>query len=477
MNTALTFIKHNTAWSRQLVCYLACITYVAYHSIHTNWGSNTFYIVARCSGALMKCIFIPSIIPPISKVLFSMLRNSRVGIYLGLDRRISDHKLFGYSILVLSIIHGIAHVMHGAASYNQPLITGGLLVLALILPLYGVFFVRRFTVFKKISYSAQVIQPHRFGALLFMLLYAFHCPDHRLRYFAIGMMVTFIVDRLSNALFFSYATTIKEIKIIKGKEIHLNNTTTTRDSMIIKINQPKGFGCWRPGQYVTLNFPGIDGALEVAHPFTIVNIYNNDITLWVKKCGVWTNKLFGLVDAGQNCSLLPIKINGPFGANLLEYNDYGRFTYIATGIGITPLSAFLNYSFKYKQRIPFMDVHFSSPLFDNFCAFVKVLNRINDDNIGRLRIHFYLTQPGGLDPRELLECLKTDKINAVLEVDAMARAINDEELLIIMHTHRANLEEIVKESEAVGACGNHAVVQQIERFALKHHKKCIVERF
>jgi NAD(P)H-flavin reductase len=130
---------------------------------------------------------------------------------------------------------------------------------------------------------------------------------------------------------------------------------------------------------------------EYPHPLTIVNNANNELEFIIKKAGPWTNRLFDWVQyANKNSIPTPITVSGPFGNSLTSCDKRKPLTFIATGIGITPLIAYLYYLHVTHAESPDINMHISHRTLAGFLPLLAPLaDVVNENKIQS--VHFYLT--------------------------------------------------------------------------------------
>jgi predicted ferric reductase len=275
------FITYNRSWSIQAGVFIGLAVYVWLSTFKLFIDVSISFAIARSCGAVLKIVLMPSIIVPTSRVLYTEIRNSKIGRFLGLDRRIADHKIFATAAGIFAIIHMIAHYFHNKNNFaKQSGITGIIMLLSLAVPLAGVFLARKFSeCIKKYSYSTQILRPHQIGAVVFIAAYAFHTSDGRLIYYAIPMYGSYLFDRILEYFKHSYVTKIDSAIRVNHNFIMLN------------IQKPINFVQSLPGQFAMLSFKEIDKSLECYHPFTIVNDDGKTLSFLIQKTGEWTTNL------------------------------------------------------------------------------------------------------------------------------------------------------------------------------------------
>lgn len=444
INSITTFIRYNKRWSLQALLFISFTSYIVIKNLlfHLNNNEYSSYALARTFGKVIKIILMPSIIMPICRVIFTSIRHSYISKFVGLDRRIIDHQIFATICSICALMHILSHYIYNPANfYKQTGITGIIMVLSLIFPLFSVFFLRSFfNFFQKYSYNAQVLRPHQLGSLIFIIAYAFHAPDKRLLMYSIIMYAIYLLDRF-----------IEKVKYKHLTKITYANIITNTDYIVLRIEKPPSFGRTLPGQYALLSFPDIDSQLECYHPFTIVNDNYSILTFIIKKTGRWTTEFYELILNGRTCTGSNITVIGPYGSSLDNLYKQPSVTFITTGIGLTPLVSFLNYSIHNNYKLPRLDIHCCQKNIQYFLPLIETCNNITIYDKQKINIHIYITQNYDNIPKI------PDSIN--------------------IYFHRPNLGQIIKSSEFVAVCGNKNIVDNVYLLCLRYCKNCYIETF
>lgn len=456
----------NSLWSLQVIGYIISIISVGLYTLYYHLLSQTLsYAIARSCGAVLKYILMPSIIPPICRVLITWLHNSTIGKYLGLDRRIGDHKLISIVCSLIALIHMIAHISNNPATlFTQPGITGMIMLSSMALPLAGVFIIRHYSLYMQhFSYSAQILRPHQLGAFIFIIMYGFHVSPPRLIYYSIGIYGTYLLDRLLEYYYYTYATRIRWARRIYGTSY-----------IMLNIKKPLKFGISQAGQYAMISLPFIDGLLECYHPFTIISDTEDSLIFLIQKLGPWTQRLANLIDESQTAHKLKVNIIGPFGWTMSKFYDDDKITCIGTGIGITPFCSFLNGSYNRKEVIPFLDMHFTQKTLAEFIPCMASICSVCKNTLPRLSVHFYVTVMTDWPTiHDWCKSNSEDTIRYVLDDDIE----EFDGLTVKIHIGRPNFKNIIENSSVVAVCGNPIVTHMVKKIANSYGKKCYMETF
>jgi predicted ferric reductase len=334
---AMSFVRYNKRWTFQAITFMSLCAYIF---VTTLWESG----LARACGAILKFPIIPSIPIPLLRVIYTSIRHSPFGKVLGLDRRLTDHRLFAYGAIVVALVHVGGHLYNQQSERGIPTwlnwmlyvyltregMTGMIMLSSLTIPLAGVFVARALSnCVKKYSYSAQVIRPHQLGALCFMIAYGYHTTDNRLVPWSAIIIMIYMLDLYFQNVDACFSTTIEQASRLKDTSFYT-----------IVVKRPRFFHDSLPGQYCLLSFPAIDDRFERSHPFTIARITDEHIFFMIRKVGKWTSKICDLIDKGQACRSLPIVVAGPFGASIPEEVRI----FVGSGTGITPILSRLGHT-------------------------------------------------------------------------------------------------------------------------------------
>lgn len=483
----ICFIRYNKRWSCQALAFMIFIFYIGVSNLkmHLDADAKISYAIARSFGSILKW-FVLSIIPPISRVIFTKIRNSYLGRCVGLDRRIADHKLFAFGASAAAVIHMLAHYIYNPQNfYRQPGITGLIMLSSLAVPLFGVFLARRcFSCIQKYSYSAQVLRPHQLGAAVFILAYAYHVPDGRLFNFAFAMYSLYLLDRI---LEYKYIHTTRILEATKIQNRHAQSLRSFQNPnyIMLTLERPPHFGDIQPGQYALLSLPQIDAFFECWHPFTISSFDASKITFLIQRVGPWTKRLakflFDDQKSLQSLQSQEISINGPYGSTLNNFNNYQSMTFIGTGIGVTPFLSYLNYIFSHEhlkmKRIPNLDLHFVQRTAEDLIPCIQALKTMPLSYVSRINVHLYVT---GVVTEVVTGIVTQIESNIPDDVTVCINPVKELSLRgkrWFIYTHKPDFETIVKESNIVAVCGNPCVIKTVSALALKHDKRCLKETF
>ena len=409
----LNFCKYNKRWTFQATVFISLCLYRFYTNVFHN---GLAYSLARGFGAILKFPLIPAIVVPLSRVLYTEIRRSRLGIFFGLNQRLTDHKIYSIVTALFAIAHTFAHFINDPTNFiKQPGISGLIMIGSLAIPLAGVFLIR--SVWKFTNYSNQIIRPHQVGAFVFLCAYAWHTLDLRLLPYSIVIFVIYFIDKILEKYWYTWETNVKEISIVKGTNFYN-----------LVLEKPKSLK-YQPGQYFLIYFPTIQNKFECAHPFTAIG--GKNIQFLIKAVGKWTNKL-SQFNNNYNHNCLPITISGPFGCTFYKNVK----TFIVTGIGVTPIIPIIN------QLDSTVDLHVSQKRLVDFKIIQPYLKKSTIYNS-----YAYVTKENGT-------------------VDNFLKTVNK----------RPDFETIIRKTTGnIFVCGSPSVVKIVHKFASKFGKKCFSE--
>lgn len=120
----------------------------------------------------------------------------------------------------------------------------------------------------------------------------------------------------------------------------LSRATITLNKNTVMIKLKKRFFNYKPGQYAFLWVPSV--SFWEVHPFSISSSPDKDyITFHIRNSGNWTKRLH---DFAKTNSSITIGVQGAYGTTSIDIDTekYGRFVFIAGGIGITPMRSIAN---------------------------------------------------------------------------------------------------------------------------------------
>lgn len=483
------FIRNNQAWSALVILYAAVAFYVALTTFNevVVLGESTQYAIARGAGAVIKNVLIPSITIPVSNMLYTKIAGNPVinKLFDGRDYRIASHKLIALVLAGASGLHTITHYWHNPENFlTQPGVTGMTMLASFAVPLSGMYyFHRHIPLPATLSYGIKVMGAHRLGASVFLTAYAFHTPDLRLAPYALLSVGGWLADSMFQRLHRTYRADVDFSKSWIVPET---------DFVQLAIKKPHQFQVY-PGQYVRLAFPNVAGFLGCSHPFTIARNEENHLQFVIKKIGPWTNKISRVIQASQwDSTPIHVQMTGPFSSSLAHFNPYVQLTFIASGVGYTPLMSYLQ-CLSEKRIATDLKMHIVERAAAHFSPLIASLAESALRSHGTNEVHFYIT--GTESPDESL--LKLQACNSQLtnarsliffnadkrpNADTIKRrkspVVTFFQTHVALHFGRPNLKEIVEMSgKHIAVCGNHELTETVSRLSSAYGKTCYKENF
>lgn len=382
--TVITPICDNKSWSLLVIGYL---TALGYYSASTGVNIRDLYhspsyTTARVFGATLRNVFVPTVILPTFVAFASRLQRSGLSSFLPLDHRVSAHKLISYGILGASFIHSVGHYFYQRENYlKQPGITGMLMLLTLVVPLGGVYFLHGYKPNLCGNYSLTVKYPHQLGAGIFLILFGFHTQDLRLLPYSGAISAAIVIHSLYE--FFSCRHVVTSKTLFKIKNTNF---------IVLGVTVPPYFcqASYLPGQYAMISIPVINGS---RHPITIASMNDNEVFFVIKETGHWTTTLASLgANPGATCSF-PVILWGPYGSPLNSFYNKTDITVIAAGSGMTPFLAFTFWLLQKNITIPHMFLHVSLQKIEEAIFFLEAFSHHELIRLDFLNsVDFYITR-------------------------------------------------------------------------------------
>ncbi|KAG3135094.1 hypothetical protein PI124_g16867 [Phytophthora idaei] len=267
---------------------------------------------------------------------------------ISFERAVFYHKLFAYTAIVLSALHGLAYLLahhHGDEQDKDSKVTTGTITLVAMVLLYAMSlsFIRRqyFEVFMKthwVLFITVFIAGVAHGAAL-----------------ALIGIVPWIIDLVFRL---GYRTRIYKQGTSLRKKENTNMGVIASDQVsvaalagnITRVSFPRvrrdtgEVFKFQAGQYAFLCIPSISKLQW--HPFTISPAPHEDIvSFYIKALGDWTNTVFEAA-SNNDGTQFDILVDGPYGHVSIDLENpetYSHFALFAGGIGITPMRSILNW--------------------------------------------------------------------------------------------------------------------------------------
>ncbi|XP_019856436.1 PREDICTED: NADPH oxidase 5-like [Amphimedon queenslandica] len=255
--------------------------------------------IARGAGACLN--FSPVVVLILMyRHIATLIRSTRLSFLFPLDKFIKLHKIVGYTIIVLSLVHFLAHLanfsfieindsinsnssmvqyLFGVGTigwvYGSAGLTGLLLLIILI-----IMFICSLPVVRRKGKFEVFYWSHCLYIIWYIVL-ILHGP-HFWKWF-VGPAIVFIIEKIFRSKLFHIIhygrTFIEEVNLLPSKVTHLS------------ITRPPNFN-YQPGDYVFIQIPSI--TRYEWHPFTISSAPEMSDVFWlhIRGVGSWTNELY-----------------------------------------------------------------------------------------------------------------------------------------------------------------------------------------
>ncbi|XP_070563346.1 NADPH oxidase 5-like [Ptychodera flava] len=269
--------------------HLSCIVFIVFYIVlnaglfaeaaYRNYSAppNVWIIIAKGCGRSLNFNSAFIVVLMLRKCL-TWLRPTRLGHALPLDQHIDLHKMVGWVVVSLSVIHTTAHLMNLGFQWsgNLPFVTGVILVSVLVVMVVcSLPFVRRKGYFQLFYWTHQLF-------FIWWICLLVHATTFWIWVLFPAML--YAMERVHRTKWMrkphNGRTYIERGAILPSKVVHL------------KVRRPAHF-TFKAGDYVYVNIPSI--AKHEWHPFTISSApeQKDYLELHVRVVGTWTRKLYG----------------------------------------------------------------------------------------------------------------------------------------------------------------------------------------
>ncbi|KAJ6555076.1 NADPH oxidase [Mycena vulgaris] len=467
-----------------LVAALGLVHYGLKDNLSNARGTFGFTFTVARAAALVLHIDVIFILLPVCRNLISILRRTPLGDVIPFDKNITLHMATGWSIVVGSVIHTLAHIVNlyhltmantSARTTGQrvafflsanftigPIITGWLMWICLGTMLWFAAAKRRGASaggYERFWYTHHLFIP-------FFVLWQLHgmfcmiqpdrppyCSSQTIgvfwRYWIVGGVI-WIGERI--------------LREVRSRHITYISKVIQHPSDVMELQIKKEKTTARAGQYIFINCPEI--SFFQWHPFTLTSAPEEDyISVHIRVVGDFTKALSRavgcdfesarmkvaapatggkVVNTVSNPSLnrvLPrIMIDGPFGTSSEDFLNYETVMLVGAGIGVTPFASILKSiwyrmnNFSQGSRTRLSKVYFTWVIRDVSAAewFHSLLHALEEqDSQNKIEINIYLT--GGV---------KEEDINNIVVQDVGAEKDAITSLRAPTHYGRPNWDRI-----------------------------------
>jgi len=318
-------IKPSLNW---LIIYLAANVLVMTLAVRYQMsiGANESIQFARAAGAALN-LNMALVLVPMFRSLWAELRHTFVARMIKIDKMMDYHKVMGYSIVVYSIVHIIAHLNNyrvtnqsyiHALFFTKAGLTGVLITLAFAFMMWGV--IKRARNREWFSVTHLLYGGFIAGLLL-------HGPVFWLWFLIPASILT--IEALMR-----YFLKTRSMKVVELKTLADGVTA-------VHLSKPKSMHFY-PGDFVRLQIPLISP--REWHPFTISAApESSTFAVHVRNIGDWSGALHNLSrkkDITYNS--LTARIDGPYSAPTSSVYRSRIAVLVAGGIGVTPFASVLH---------------------------------------------------------------------------------------------------------------------------------------
>ena len=321
--------------------YLCLMLVLSLGSLYFYAASVDIKVFKSPTGGFLEFLQIWSGIMAFVAMTVSLLLSTKLrlinNVFGGLDKSYWIHKLNGYFIALLVLIHFTK--VSGTFEKNELFVSTlhreatnlGNILFWMIIILIAATIIKKIGKKTLLSYGAWKISHKLFIAVYLGVSFHFWAIN---KPYAGGssidnfMIITAIVGLVS--LFYRGFSTIHYFDY-KISEIESNNEVTKL--VISPVGRKKLTP--KPGQFAFLSFPKVSSKKE-RHPFTIAKSdVDGSLTFYIKSAGDFTSSLDEHLNRDAK-----VRVEGPHGKFALAKKSGRRSLWIAGGIGITPFIAF-----------------------------------------------------------------------------------------------------------------------------------------
>lgn len=348
-------------------------------------GASLALQIARGTGACLNfdAAFIAI---PMLRYTNTLIRRSWLGRFVPVDEAIDIHRLVGKTVVLLGVIHSVAHIANAKTFDVASLVafgrgsiaaaTGfGLLFLCLVIAVFSRAAVRRSGKFELFHLT------HLSYVGIVGLLFA-HGPN----FWMWGSVpwAWYLFERMLRLGRRRVPSRILAAQALPSGVARLD------------FERQPGFN-YAPGDYIFLNIPAL--TRHEWHPLTLTSAPEDPrhLSVHVRSLGNWSRAAHKIISdefaAGRNPV---VRVDGPYGSPSRHLFDSPHAVAIAAGIGVTPFASILRSLLLSRGRrgSPLQKLHFIWLNRDqqSFAWFKELLGEIElRDPSGILEVHIFMT--------------------------------------------------------------------------------------
>jgi len=391
------------------------------------------FSIARTT-ALLCHVDVIYILLPVCRNFISMLRRTPLNDFIPFDKSITFHKATGWSLVIWSLIHTLAHVVNVINLAIQsadntgarvktffllcveagPAITGWIMWIALGAMAWTARESKRRENFERFWYTHHLF-------IVFFINWQFHgmfCmikPD-RPPYCSFNTIGVFWRFWIVGGIIWIWERVLREVRARHRTYI---SKVIQHPSKVVELQIKKDNTTVRAGDYIFLNCP--DVSYFQWHPFTLTSAPEEDyISVHIRVAGDFTTALAKAVGCDfdtkeksggtvlgtdtnppLNRTLPRVMVDGPFGSASEDFFKFEAVMLVGAGIGVTPFASILK-SIWYRMNnfnatgkpTRLSKVYFTWVIRDYGAAewFHSLLRAIEEqDTQNRIEINIYLT--------------------------------------------------------------------------------------
>lgn len=447
------------------------------------------FTIARAS-ALLCHVDVIFILLPVCRNFISIMRRTPLGTVIPFDKNITFHKATGWSIVIWSLVHTLAHIVNvinlaiqSASTPGErvknffllcveagPAVTGWIMWIALGTMAWYAREDKRRENFERFWYTHHLF-------IVFFINWQLHgmfCmikPD-RPPYCSFNTIGVFWRYWLVGGVIWIAERVLREVRARHRTYIH---KVIQHPSKVVELQIKKEKTKVRAGQYIFINCPEI--SYFQWHPFTLTSAPEEDyISVHIRVVGDFTTALAKAVgcdfdgkskdqSGGKllgtdsnpplNRTLPRVMVDGPFGSASEDFLNFETVLLVGAGIGVTPFASILK-SIWYRMNnfnhsgkpTRLSKVYFTWVIRDFGAAewFHSLLHAIEEqDTQNRIEINIYLTAK-----------IKDDDMNNIIVHDVGAEKDAITSLRAPTHYGRPNWDRVfqsISEKHPDSDCG------------------------
>jgi len=430
------------------------------------------------AAALMLHVDVIFILFPVCRNFVSLLRRTSLNSFVPFDKNITFHKATGWSMVVGTTIHILAHMVNFAelamvdpdaktagqriAAFlainftTGPGVTGWIMTAALFIIVFFAREKKRRANFERFWYSHHMFIVYFIG----WQLHGMFCmikPD-RPPYCSWKSIGVFWKYWIGGGIIWVSERILREVR---SRHVTYISKVIQHPSKVVELQIKKEKTTTRAGQYIFISCPEV--SYFQWHPFTLTSAPEEDyISVHIRVVGDFTTALakavgcdFDSKDKGEaggkvvgrsnnalNRTLPRVMVDGPFGSASEDFLNYETVLLVGAGIGVTPFASILKSiwyrmnNFNDSKPTRLSKVYFTWVIRDFGSAewFHSLLHAIEEqDTQNRIEINIYLTAK-----------IKEDDMNNIIVQDVGAEKDAVTSLRAPTHYGRPNWDRVFK---------------------------------